>query len=179
MTSDPVAFGKTEWTIAQTFAWVCLRDPCQMDKAFGVQTVPMLETSDRALVPLPEAERQIREHLAQSRLHCTGVRNGNREPIPSSPWVPRRFLYQSNAVRDLVSSDRWDSVLFARTDVLALWPPDGDTIVTPVVLRADTSNIPILTPGPKKGSCLQKRIGMPTHMNGLHRGKSNRFEAPL
>ena len=115
-------FDQTDWNIAQTFSWICLRDPEQLDRATVPHIVPWLETTISPVITLATAEGQIRQLLSQSRLSCTGVRDGKREAIPSSAWKVRRFLMGRGSVKDLTSNEEWEAVLFTRLDILALWP---------------------------------------------------------
>jgi hypothetical protein len=138
-------FDHTDWNLAQTFTWICLRDREQLERASMPYIVSGLETVIGPVVYLSRAESEMREGLSSESICCTGVREGRRETIPPTAWHARSFL--PGSVIDRASEETWEDVLFVRRDVLAIWPPQGDAALPAAPVHSQRA----AQTGPKPG----------------------------
>jgi hypothetical protein len=140
-----LSYASADWTITQTFVWICFRSREDMDRAAVLEALadgareegagiisPVLTLLEHAeppklLISIDDAESQLKERLSSGTLRCSGV-HGTREALPVDAWSVRYFLLATNAVKDLTDGKVWTDILFRRSDILALWPPVGAAV---------------------------------------------------
>ena len=153
-------FEHADWTISQTFVWICLRTPADLDRAAKLESLaeperarqlgiisPVVTLLERTVAPelvisIDQADARLKELLNIGSLKCSGVR-GTRQNLPDNAWSARRFLLASNRVTDVTSNEAWTDVLFRRADILNFWPSLTDA--------PSTGDRGPSTPGPKPG----------------------------
>jgi hypothetical protein len=165
------AFEQSEWTLAETLAWICFRNAAAVDEAERQQLPASFElnvpsgcyATTGQLMPLQDAEEALMAALAAGAVISTGMRAGIRQAVPrqglrcaSIDYSLGGLTYSDGATP--ISSIHFDKGSVIARDWRALGPESADAVTD-------------VRPGPKRG--------IPTGKGAWHAELNRRHQAGL